>query len=450
MPPTTVLTGPTLRDDVLSHSSPHGRVAVVDPLSTGTELVRAFRERGVEPLHVYDDPEWYRAAAADGNPAVLSRSVEETAESLMARNVRTVVPGSEYGVAHADALNARMGLDLHDPARSTARRNKLGMMRELERQGVPVPVTRSVRSAQELEDVLGDLPGYPVFVKPSNAAGSDGCFTCRSAAEVRTAFYRIAGRRNLLRNLNDTVVIQELLIGPQLIVNTVSHQGRHLLADFQTARIDEVEGRPVYRNQRVVRTLTAQHREVVDYAFRCLDGLGVRNGGADTEIRLTDRGPLLVEVNARLMGATISHSAYTAALGHNQADLIAERYVSPGRFERRLTEPYAPHAALGTAFLHLPRKGTVLGMPGLDRLRALPGFHGVTGIVPPGGRVEEPWLSCGQAGFAFFVHSDPGVVDESLRTLHAMEDRGEIYRVAYDEARTPAEAGAGAGGGSGR
>ncbi|MFG2196714.1 ATP-grasp domain-containing protein [Streptomyces sp. NPDC048639] len=447
MTSTAVLTGPTSRVDALPHRPPHGLVAVVDPLSTGTELIRAFRDRGEEPLHVYDDPEWYRKAVADGHPSVLSRSVEETAESLMARNVRTVVPGSEYGVPHADALNARMGLDLHDPARSTVRRNKLGMMRELEAQGVPVPLTRSVRSADELEDALLSLPGFPVFVKPANAAGSDGCFTCRSAGEVRTAFARIAGRRNLLRNLNDTVIIQELLNGPQLIVNTVSHQGRHLLTDFQTSRIDEVEGRPVYRNQQVVRTLSEEHREVVDYAFRCLDGLGVRNGGADTEIRLTDRGPRLVEVNARLMGATLSHSAYSAALGHNQADLIAERYLSPGRFLRRLTEPYAPHAALGTAFLHLPRKGTVLGMPGLDRLRALPGFHGVTGIVPAGGRVEEPWLSCGQAGFAFFVHSDPAVVDESLRTLHAMEDRREIYRVDEAEAHMPAGAGTDTGGG---
>ena len=46
----------------------------------------------------------------------------------------------------------------------------------------------------------------------------------------------------------------------------------------------------------------------------------------------TDKGPVLIELNARLMGASIDDSAFIEALGYTQAQLLALAYIHPQKF----------------------------------------------------------------------------------------------------------------------
>ncbi len=64
-------------------------------------------------------------------------------------------------------------------------------------------------------------------VKPVEGAGSDGVSICDSADEVRAAFARLEGTKNVLGITCYQVLLQEYLKGDEYVVDTVSRNGVH-------------------------------------------------------------------------------------------------------------------------------------------------------------------------------------------------------------------------------
>ena len=84
---------------------------------------------------------------------------------------------------------------------------------------------------------------------------------------------------------------------------------------------------------------------------------------------------------------------------------------------------------MAMAFLCVEEPGTVRASPGVDRLRALPGFHNTEKMPEIGATIDEPWLCTGQAGMAYFLHLDREVLANSLAKLHRLEDERELHHV---------------------
>ena len=237
----------------------------------------------------------------------------------------------------------------------------------------------------------------------------------------------LLGRANLLGRRNDVVVLQEYLAGPHYILDTVSVAGRHVVSDVLTVRFDEVEGRPIQRHKTLKVALDPKDRAVVAYGLRCLDALGVSDGAAHTEIRLTDAGPRLIEVNCRLMGPILPSDPYLAALGHSQATLFADAVLKKAPFEELAARPYAPRRPFAVVFLRAQGAGTVRAMPGLDVIRRLPTFRSFAKLPSLGTEIKDPLLTTGTAGLAYFVGTDAEAVLADVDRVHALEDSGLLY-----------------------
>merc|ERR1719267_187170 len=79
--------------------------------------------------------------------------------------------------------------------------------------------------------------------------------------------------------------------------------------------------------------------QLVSYVFRVLDAVGLRYGPCHTEVMFTPRGPILVEVNARLHGLQgprlielstgTSKATYTADVLLAGGELFNNLYASP-------------------------------------------------------------------------------------------------------------------------
>jgi hypothetical protein len=406
-------------------------IVLTNPVSSGTALADAFDEAGVDCVHVYD-----RSLADDADDGrwagrtLVHRELCETARTLAGLGASAVVAASEFGVTLADELAGLLGLPHNVASVSRARRDKFLMAQAIAAAGLPVAWSASVRSPTELSRVLAGRR-FPVMIKPRSSAGSDGCRVCHTAAEARTAFDEIFAGLNLLGEVNDEILVQEYLDGPQFIVNTVSMGGRHVLADFYHCRVDNTDtGAPVYRHIRAPLRLDDSDQEIIDYALSCLDALGVVDGAAHTELRYTAMGPRLIEVNSRVMGPCLTPDPYFAALGITHQHLVVERYVDPGRFSQRFDTGYAPKGALAKVFLRAHRDGVLSGMPGVATLRGLPGFHSVARLPRIGHAVPDRLLTTGASGIAFLVHEDEARLFRSLAIIHELEDSGRFYDVS--------------------
>lgn len=408
-------------------------IALVNPVSTGAELARAFREEGAACAHVYTADLRAAYEADEHARKFVHEDAERTAGILAELGVAHVVPGSEYGVTLADELAGLLGVPGQAPAGRAARRDKHRMVQALERAGVAHARSAPVTSEDDLRKVLAEWDGYPLVVKPVNSAGSDGCCVCPDAEAAVAAFRAVSGSRNLMGETNYEVLVQEWLAGTQYIVNTVSMAGRHLLTELYSERIDRIEGVPVLRHLLSVTEPSDVERELTEYVFSCLDALGVREGAAHTEVMLTPRGPRLVEVNSRVMGPSLAPDPFHAAFGYSHQHLTAERFLRPEDFRLRFDLPYAPGRSVAKVLLRPHREGVLEAVDGLRVLRRLPGFHSVERLPRVGEPVRERLLTTGLGGIAFLVHEDRALLENSLAVLHDLEDTGGFYRLRAQE-----------------
>jgi glutathione synthase/RimK-type ligase-like ATP-grasp enzyme len=404
-------------------------IALVNPISSGVFLSAAIRERGEECALVYDGH--FAAAAEDGGPGrrVVHRDVHSTARVLRGLRVRHVVPGSEAGVDLAHRLAEHLDLPRNDDATAPARCDKARMVNALGDAGLPVPRQALVTAEDDLPGAL-DHVGLPVVAKPPASSGSDGCRICHTEQEAAEHFTAIHRRPNLLGAVNEAVLVQEYLPGTQYLVSTVSMDGEHHLYELSRSRVDEHGGTPTRRHTISRRCPGPEERGIIAYVWACLDALGIRSGAANTDVRLTEDGPRIIEVNARVLGPTLDPDPYFIAFGSSQQHLLVDSMLAPADFRRRLRAGYTPPNVMGKAFPRSFGSGVLRGIPGLEAVRRLPGFHSVTSLPEIGSTVEDHALTTGATGIVYFVHEDEPVVEKSLAVLMGMEDAGALFDIA--------------------
>lgn len=155
--------------------------------------------------------------------------------------------------------------------------------------------------------------GYPVVVKPRALGASMGVVFAGDEAELDAAF-QVASDASLIGDLpfRGGAIIEGYASGPEISIDAAVYQGEYLplfLARKQTDMhpyFEEVghvvdAADPLLDDRALIETLARAHRS-----------LGVENGITHAEVRLTEQGPLIIEINGRLGGDLIPFLGKTA------------------------------------------------------------------------------------------------------------------------------------------
>lgn len=446
-----------LLDRAPAPAEPPGRspvVVIVDPLSTGVWLAPEFQRRGWQCVAVLSGTvpppyasrlrreDFVDVLTADEDPAIpaIAGPVDMAAgaaadpagtlvDRLAALRADLVIPGCEWGVNLADDLAGALGLPGNEPLPGRPRREKDTMMRRVSEAGLRVPVGVAVTSTEELDACLaGPAAGIaagPVVVKPVASAASDGVYFCVDVDQVRAAFHRLIGTSNSLGLRNDTLLVQERLVGQQYFVNSVSLDGRHHIHEIWRDDRLTVDGRPVYDRQVLLPARGEIQGRLAAFVRRVLDALGVRNGPAHTE--LIDDGELaLIESGARLEGG-VDPRGPRWATGESQVSLTVERYADPTGFAARIDAGYPLRNALAVVCLVAPHDG-VLDADGLRRLAGIPSVrYGSALSLAPGTPVRRTVDLFSSPGALYLVGDDAGQLEQDHRRIRELE-AGGLYR----------------------
>jgi len=167
---------------------------------------------------------------------------------------------------------------------------------------------------------------------------------------------------------NDVAIIQELAIGTEYAVGTVSADGKHYLVHLikynKTAAGDR---KTVFDHVEFVPYDKDILGDLWDYTKNVLDALGVRWGATHTEIMLTKNGPRLIESSPRMIGGPVVGFA-RAATGSSQADKLVEIYID-GDVQ---TKDYVFKKTVVPVFLKAITQGTVSNLEAFDHASQLP------------------------------------------------------------------------------
>jgi biotin carboxylase len=399
-------------------------VAIVDPYSSGTQLIREVEARGHTCLLVKsqaDVPGIYRSSfQADDYDSIIQYrgNLEETIAELEGRHVGCVIAGCEIGVELSDRLSEKMGLLSNGTRLSPARRNKSLMAETLRQHGVRIPATLSSGDLDQIMDWVREHGRWPVVVKPLCSSASDGVVRCLNEAEVRDAFADITGRSDVYGAANENVVVQEFLTGTEYAVDTVSYASRHRVTEIWEYGKPVASG-PFFGNDslELLAYSPSLHGQLAPYVTRVLDALEIKYGPAHCELMLTQSGPVIVEIGARLNGG--NNPLLSRYCGVEcQFDVLLDAYLDPQRFLDRVDEPYASSKTGMRVFLTPPQNGRLKSPPNLDPIERLESFYKLKCSARPGRPVSRI------VGWVLLVHEDRAVIHRDRDRIRCLEASG--------------------------
>ncbi|QKC93265.1 ATP-grasp domain-containing protein [Mesorhizobium sp. NZP2234] len=163
--------------------------------------------------------------------------------------------------------------------------------------GVAMPAYRLAENATDIESSAAEI-GLPVIVKPAVGSGSMGVRLCRSIDELAEHTAYLLEGKHIWRS-PPRVLVEEFAEGPAYVAAVMGHEVVGIVAaDYHPPP------HFVYRECTVPAPLTDEvHERIADVSLSCLPALGLDWGPKSIELRLTKRGPVVIEVNPRLSGA---------------------------------------------------------------------------------------------------------------------------------------------------
>ncbi|WP_457934465.1 ATP-grasp domain-containing protein [Pseudoalteromonas sp. SCSIO 43210] len=182
--------------------------------------------------------------------------------------------------------------------------NKFGVNAFLASKGVEVSKHKRITEtpdAATLEGIKQKI-GYPVILKPTESGGSFGVFVCDDEAQLLSRTQELLGCYDKNGDLVAELVVEELLIGQEHSICIISNKGVH--HKVATCCYDET----IQDGVKNIRTINLLSREsetskaVHAYVSQILDAMEIKFGQFLIEVMMTESGPRLIEVNARISG----------------------------------------------------------------------------------------------------------------------------------------------------
>ena len=403
---------------------------LVDAYSTGNYLPPAFARLGVDLLHLQSTPELMPsmlAPARESYQDFLVYDSDDTERDLKELAPAFVLAGQEAGVPLADSLSETLGLRTNGATLSSARRNKHHMIEAVRAAGLRTAEQLLTTDADEAVAWATSRGHWPCVAKPLESASTDGVFICRDEDDLRRAFPAILTAQNIFDDPNEQVLVQSYLAGTEYIVDAVSVDGHAVVVGvWQYDKRLLSNGKPIYNRDILVDPDADVVAPMVEYTKQVLAALGVRNGPSHSEIIVTERGPVVVEVGARLNG-NMHPAFHDICLGTNQADLTALAYVHPDEF-RQVDTLYTKRQPAIVFNTPTELSGRIASVETalVDRIRALPSVVDVT-IKRKAGDVIVPTRDLLTSPIRVFMTApDQATLDADYRFIDSVRDSGYV------------------------
>jgi biotin carboxylase len=356
------------------------------------------RAKGFEAVSVFPD-------AAPAHAAPLSILVIEHAAdaadvlaAVATAGLRGRIVGalthSEAALALADEVARRLGLPSNPVKATAAAMDKRTMRAVLDGHERFTVAHRMANDRGDIADMIA-LHGT-VVAKPRDGAGSVGVQVLSNVEDLRDADFPL--------------LVEAYLEGPEYSVEALSAAGEHRILGITEKFL--FPGTVVESGHLFPARLTAaEAEELAGFTSEFLDLIGVRLGITHTEVKLTPKGPRVIETHTRSGG---DHIAKLVPLATG-VDPITESVTAAvgGVPDFQLRQTYWAT----TQYRALPA-GTVTRVAGLDVARHMPGVNFIESALAPGAELRDPESSLDRALGVVAIGRDPQeALDNANRAL---------------------------------
>lgn len=203
------------------------------------------------------------------------------------------------------------GLDCNTAIKAT---NKAEMRKCLSMHNVPVPAFYKVSNEEEYFKAVSYFE-KPFIVKPADNSGSRGVFMVKNLKDEDSI--REAYKYSAKFSRSGDVIVEEFMSGQEVSVETLSVDGTvHIIqiTDKITTGapyfVEMGHTQPTELDEETV-------KKIKTVTIDAVNAIGIKNGPSHTEIIVTEEGPKIVELGARLGGDCITTHLVPLSTGVN-------------------------------------------------------------------------------------------------------------------------------------
>ena len=292
--------------------------------------------------------------------------------------------------------------------------DKLKMLEAFKSNHVPHPSFQVVRHGEINTDNI-HIP-FPAISKPINSSGSRGVAYISNKEDIPAAF-----DRSFAAAQEGDILLEEYLNGPEVSVEVAVIQGKPFVLQI-TDKItsgapffyETGHSQPSVLNQKAL-------LEIKKVAERAVLAVGLLNSTAHVEIKLTESGPKMIELGARLGGDCIStYLLETSVDGVSLAEIAIHIALGDALEEPR----YNDSGEFAAVRFLVPEQGIIKSVSGIEEAASFSGvvkvlFFGNVGqrhfvttknddrigfVVAKGKSLQEAFTQCDKALAAIRVN----------------------------------------------
>lgn len=244
--------------------------------------------------------------------------------------------------------------------------DKYEMIKAFESFGVPAPWYFAVDSFEKLKDLEGRV-SFPCIMKPTDNAGSHGVAKVFSFEELldNYAYSHSCSRHG-------KVIIEEYLDGPEVSVEVMVVDGKvHILQI--TDKITTGAPHFVEMGHTQPSQLPAEvQNQICAVAEAACKSLELDKGPAHVEMKVTSRGPVMIELGARMGGDNITTHLVPLSTGIDMVKATIDVALGENP-DIRPTQ----HCGAAIRYFSVPF-GTIKTIDGIEEAEKVPGIKQIT------------------------------------------------------------------------
>lgn len=305
--------------------------------------------------------------------------VQFALENSKKLNIKGAFAGSDCAVT-VSAITNSLGLP-GIPMNVAKRSNNKALMKERWiRDKIPTPYGVEVSTVKEARAILKHI-GFPAIIKAVDNAASRGSMMINSEERLEQIVENAKAA-----STTSTAIVEEYIIGNEQSVESIVWKKRHYhvsLADrifgyhpyhIETAHVDP-STLPLGKQELIY--------EVVDAAA---DSLGISFGPAKADMIWTAKGPMILEMPARLSGGF--HSQYTTPFSSGKNPIQAIMEISLGRdLDQSLIHKTKSFTSICAGIF--PSKGQIKTISGVEDALGIEGVQEIIITKYPGDLIND-------------------------------------------------------------
>ncbi len=368
--------------------------------------------------HVLEDP-WQ-----DGAIPMRFEEPQESADKIADFAKRYPVDGI-VAIGDAPTMTAafaaeRLGLRYHPPHAVDACRNKWISRERFKAAGLAVPWYRRFPTDYDPAMAADEVP-FPCVLKPLGLSASRGVIRANDKQEFVAAFDRItkllyvAAIRISRLDSTQWIQVEGYIPGQEFALEgLVTNGDLKSLALFD--KPDPLEG-PFFEETIYVTPsrLPARYQQaILDCAQAAVAALGLRHGPIHAEFRFNEKGPWVLEVAARPIGGLCAK-----ALRFDSAMPLEELIVRHALGEH-IEGIEREDSASGVMMIPIPAAGVYEGVENVEAAEKVEGIESIEITAKLQQKLIPLPEGASYLGFIFARGDSPALVENALRTAHAM------------------------------